>query len=100
MPHGGGAFLGRTHGLWQGYQDVLREIRNVYLARAAPGILVVWLFTFIASAVGELNDKAVGSPIVSPIISLVLVLPNLAILARRLHDIDRTSWWLLPYFVP
>jgi uncharacterized membrane protein YhaH (DUF805 family) len=26
---------------------------------------------------------------------LVLLLPGLAVSARRLHDLDRTAWWLL-----
>jgi uncharacterized membrane protein YhaH (DUF805 family) len=27
--------------------------------------------------------------------SLALFLPSLAVSARRLHDLDRTAWWLL-----
>ena len=29
------------------------------------------------------------------IVSLALILPGLAVSVRRLHDIDRTGWWLL-----
>lgn len=32
--------------------------------------------------------------------SLVLVLPSAALITRRLHDIDRSGWWLLLLFVP
>ena len=32
---------------------------------------------------------------VNLIISLALILPGLAVSVRRLHDIDRTGWWLL-----
>ena len=87
-----------------GFVEAIRTCFSKYATFSGrarrPEFWFFWLFTFIASAVGELIDKAVGSPIVGPIISLVLVLPNLAVLARRLHDIDRTSWWLLLYFVP
>ncbi|MBL1073325.1 DUF805 domain-containing protein [Nocardia sp. 2] len=31
---------------------------------------------------------------------LALLLPTLAVGARRLHDIDRTAWWLLLHLVP
>jgi len=34
------------------------------------------------------------------IASLALLLPGLAVGARRLHDIDRTGWWLLIGFIP
>jgi uncharacterized membrane protein YhaH (DUF805 family) len=32
---------------------------------------------------------------VGAITSLILFLPGVAVAARRLHDIDRTAWWLL-----
>jgi hypothetical protein len=32
--------------------------------------------------------------------SLALVLPLLAVGVRRLHDTERSGWWLLIYFVP
>lgn len=31
------------------------------------------------------------------IFNIVLLLPSIAIGARRLHDIDRAAWWLLLY---
>ncbi|MGZ5897039.1 MAG: DUF805 domain-containing protein, partial [Xanthobacteraceae bacterium] len=32
---------------------------------------------------------------VSSLVSLALLLPGLSVSVRRLHDIDRTGWWLL-----
>ena len=32
--------------------------------------------------------------------SLVLFLPNLAVTIRRLHDINKSAWWILLIFVP
>jgi uncharacterized membrane protein YhaH (DUF805 family) len=32
--------------------------------------------------------------------SLGLLLPNLAVTVRRLHEIDRSGWWMLIVFVP
>ena len=29
-----------------------------------------------------------------------LILPNLAVCARRLHDISRSAWWLLLLLLP
>ena len=34
-----------------------------------------------------------------PFVGLVLLIPNIAIGVRRLHDINRTGWWLLLWFV-
>ena len=39
-------------------------------------------------------------PFVGWIYSLVLILPSLAVTARRLHDTDRTAWWMLLYLIP
>jgi uncharacterized membrane protein YhaH (DUF805 family) len=36
--------------------------------------------------------------IVNTIVSLALILPGIAVSVRRLHDIDRTGWWLLLSF--
>ena len=34
------------------------------------------------------------------IVSLALILPNLAVGARRLHDIGKSAWWLLVGLIP
>jgi uncharacterized membrane protein YhaH (DUF805 family) len=34
------------------------------------------------------------------LLTLALLLPNLGIAARRLHDIDRSAWWLLLGVIP
>lgn len=40
-----------------------------------------------------------GEPL-STLASLALLLPNLAVGVRRLHDIDKSGWWLLLGFIP
>ena len=34
------------------------------------------------------------------LLTLALLLPNLGITARRLHDIDRSAWWILIALIP
>lgn len=36
----------------------------------------------------------------SSLASLALLLPNLAVSVRRLHDTDRSGWWLLLGLIP
>jgi uncharacterized membrane protein YhaH (DUF805 family) len=38
--------------------------------------------------------------VLSAIASLVMFLPGLAVWVRRLHDIDRSGWWVLIWLVP
>lgn len=58
------------------------------------------LFNVLASAVGAVLDQAAGTNAISMIVSLVLFLPSLAVGVRRLHDIDRSGWWLLISIIP
>jgi uncharacterized membrane protein YhaH (DUF805 family) len=52
------------------------------------------LFSFILSVLTMLL------PIVSIIVALALFLPSLSAAVRRLHDIDKSAWWLLLVFIP
>lgn len=41
-----------------------------------------------------------GGGLLSGLASLALFLPSLAVAVRRLHDTDRTGWWVLIAFIP
>ena len=65
------------------------------------------LFNFIVAAVlaliGGLIGAAVGNGyagILSGIYGLAVIIPTLALWVRRLHDIDRTGWWVLINLIP
>ncbi|MBL0545369.1 DUF805 domain-containing protein [Aeromonas jandaei] len=47
-------------------------------------------------------DRLIGSDkeILSAIYSLAVLLPSLAVAVRRLHDTDRSGWWLLIGLIP
>jgi len=47
----------------------------------------------------EAFSEDAGQPL-SFFASLALLLPNLAVAVRRLHDTDRSGWWLLLGFIP
>jgi len=53
------------------------------------------LFTVLASAIlGMISETASG------VFSLAVLLPSLAVGARRLHDTDRSGWFLLLWLIP
>lgn len=52
------------------------------------------LFTLIVGVV------AGWIPFVGNLLNLAIILPTLAVGARRLHDTDRSGWWLLMSVVP
>jgi uncharacterized membrane protein YhaH (DUF805 family) len=58
------------------------------------------LFTFIVGIVTALIDTKLDTQLVNGLFQLVTIIPSIAIGVRRLHDIDRTGWWILISFVP
>jgi uncharacterized membrane protein YhaH (DUF805 family) len=56
-----------------------------------------WFFLFV----GGVNlALAVVSSKLSGAFSLAVLLPFLAVAVRRLHDTNRSGWWLLIWFLP
>ncbi|MFB7864996.1 MULTISPECIES: DUF805 domain-containing protein [unclassified Streptomyces] len=58
------------------------------------------LFNFIASIVTSVIDGALGIQLISIIYLLAVLIPNLAISVRRLHDTGRSGWWILIGLIP
>ncbi|WP_075291052.1 DUF805 domain-containing protein [Pararhizobium arenae] len=58
------------------------------------------LFNFLVNIVASLVDLLIGTEFISAISALVLLLPALAVGVRRLHDTDRSGWWILLGLVP
>ncbi|MCR9137164.1 MAG: DUF805 domain-containing protein [Alphaproteobacteria bacterium] len=46
-----------------------------------------------------MGEGDAGQPL-TMLVSLGLLLPNIAVAVRRLHDIGRTGWWVLISLVP
>ncbi len=60
-----------------------------------------YLFTFVVIIAGVVLDAVLGtSGIFYGVTVLALILPNIAIAVRRLHDIDKSGWSYLLYFIP
>ncbi len=60
-----------------------------------------FLFNLIVVAALTILDGIVGSPgILVAIYGLAVLVPSIAVGVRRLHDTDRSGWWLLISLVP
>lgn len=69
-----------------------------------------WWFALLTVAVytvAALVDNGLGMAVIDDawgaatiIVGLALFVPSIAVTVRRLHDTDRSAWWLLIYLIP
>ncbi|MFT4038553.1 MAG: DUF805 domain-containing protein [Thermomicrobiales bacterium] len=99
-----------------GFTDAVRSGFNNYAnfnGRALRSEYWWWaVFGWIAGVIARALDSALhlnfatdattgqGSGVLSLIVSLALLIPGLAVAVRRLHDTDRSGWWLLLGIIP
>jgi uncharacterized membrane protein YhaH (DUF805 family) len=81
---------------WNNYVSVLKKYA-VFDGRA--GRPEFWMFVLVSIIVSFLLS-VLPLPMLSPLYSLVILIPSLAVGARRLHDTGRSGWWQLIGFVP
>lgn len=76
-----------------------------FKGRASRSEFWYWtLFTWLLSVAAMLVDSAMGGgvsatepgiQVVSTIVMLAIWMPTLGVSVRRLHDVNRTGWWVL-----
>jgi uncharacterized membrane protein YhaH (DUF805 family) len=72
----------------------------IALALAVVDALVFGTGSVTALSGGGSVSAAVSIGVLSTIYSLAVLLPGLAVTVRRLHDTDRSGWWVLVALVP
>jgi uncharacterized membrane protein YhaH (DUF805 family) len=66
-------------------------------------VLFVVLISIVLSLIDALigtSNSSMGGGLLSGIFGLATLVPSIAVSVRRLHDIDRTGWWVLIGLVP
>ncbi|KRV88391.1 DUF805 domain-containing protein [Aeromonas veronii] len=71
-----------------------RARRTEYWMFVLCNVIVMLLLGMVDKLIGGDNE------LISSIYSLAVLLPSLAVAARRLHDTDRSAWWLLLGLIP
>lgn len=62
-----------------------------------------WMFTLINAIIMiilSIVDEVAGTAFLLSLYSLAVLLPTLAVGARRLHDINKSGWWQLLNIIP
>ena len=63
------------------------------------GVLTYSIFLILASCVGMMINET-ASLVAQSLVSLIFLIPGLAICVRRLRDIGKNPWWILISLVP
>ncbi|MFI5707888.1 DUF805 domain-containing protein [Kribbella sp. NPDC051620] len=91
----------------QWYTDVIKKYAEFSGRARRKEYWMFVLFNVIISIVISIVDRIAGltygaanTGVLSTIYSLAVLLPSLAVGARRLHDTGRSGWWLLINLVP
>lgn len=61
---------------------------------------LLWIGLAILDLMMDSFSKDLGFGLLSGIFSLGVLVPSISVSVRRLHDTDRSGWWLLIGFVP
>ena len=62
-------------------------------------IIVAVVLSLIDTLLGTFNFMQ-GVGLLSGLYALAVLIPTLAVTVRRLHDIDRTGWWIFINLIP
>ncbi|MEB0077353.1 DUF805 domain-containing protein [Pseudomonas sp. CCI3.2] len=89
----------RKRGFFDWYLDCLKQYA-VFSGRATRQ--EYWMFilvNIIISIAVMVVARFLHAPLLATLYDLALFIPGLAIAVRRLHDTDRSGWWILLPFV-
>ncbi len=86
------------------FQDAIKSGFENYFnfgGRATRSEFWWWfLFQIICYVAASVLDGVLGLGTLSLVASLALLAPSLAVGSRRLHDINKSGWLQLLYFIP
>ncbi len=92
-------------GFTEAVKSALSNYANFSGRSPRPAFWWWQLFNLIAGVITLMIDGLIfgfasGYSPVNWLYSLAVLLPSLAVSARRLHDIDRSGWWFLLILIP
>ncbi len=83
------------------FLDAYRQFTNFQGRASRKQYWMFYLFYVIFYIMfAVLDDLLQTGGLFMALFALVSILPNIAIVTRRLHDIDKSGWWQLLIFIP
>ena len=82
----------------------LKVLRNYAEFEGRARRMEYWMFVLVNMGILfilGLLEYLVGLPkVLISLYSLAMLIPSIAVSVRRLHDTDRSGWWILIGFIP
>src|SRR3954469_11540856 len=83
------------------YLEVLKKYAEFKGRARRKEYWMFFLINLIIAVVIAFVEGMFGSPgIIGMLYSLAVLLPAIGVTVRRLHDTDRTGWWILVFLIP
>lgn len=83
------------------FRDVVTKHYADFQGRARRQVFWYYFLVYvIIFCVLWVIESLLGVMFLTTLLGLALLLPNLGVTVRRLHDTDRSGWWVLIGFVP
>ena len=76
-----------------------RARRKEYWFFVLFNVMISIVLALIDGMTGTFDPEA-GIGLLGMIYGLAVIIPSIAVLVRRLHDTDRSGWWILIAFIP
>ena len=88
--------------VWEHFVDSMKNKYATFSGRASRK--EYWsfvLFSIIVSIVVAIIDVSFSfNEVFVNIVSVIFFIPSISVTVRRLHDLNKSGWWYLIYFLP
>ncbi len=85
-------------------QEAVRSVLSKYADFTGRARRSEYWFWFLAVIIGaivtSIIDSIIGVPITYIVFLLGVLVPNIAVSIRRMHDIGKSGWWILVGLIP
>ena len=73
----------------------------MFSGRSSRSAYWYWTLFYVLVIVGaSIVDAVISIPLLTGLAWLAFIIPNLAVLVRRLHDTDHSGWWIFISLIP
>ena len=75
--------------------------RKRYIKRMIALVVISFVLGFVLNfALAIMGKEMLEEDTLASVLGLLTLIPSLALMIRRLHDLSRPAWWVIATFIP